>query len=245
MTSAGRTGSSLQTATDHAVPDEHHGPDDALIEKLRVRAWDPGLRFDTAEVPLAWIRKHFGGEEFEHLRGPRSPRTVTLDAQAPEVAGYFADAPRGPLFPPITQQEIEAAESAIGYPLPELLRRIYTEVGNGGFGPEAGIASLTPGQRAPGHMTDWPSSVREHERSRTFGMPTSWLFLAPGGCSMEWYVSLLAADNPVLFFDADEWDPDEGQNPHDGLCHTTASLRQWLRTWADGGGVQAEVLRRP
>ncbi|MFF4546523.1 SMI1/KNR4 family protein [Streptomyces sp. NPDC001406] len=217
-----------------------------LIEKLRARAWDPGLRFDRAEVPLIWIEEHFGNEGLEQVRGriisSSSSGKVTLDAQAQEVAGYFEAAPRGPLFPPITQQEVDAAEGIIGRTLPELLRRIYTEVGNGGFGPDAGIASLTAGQRARGHLADWPSSVRMHERNRTAGLPTSWLYLVPGGCTMEWYVSLLAADNSVLLFDADGWEPTWGEDPHDGLRHATASLRQWLWTWAEGGDVWAQAL---
>ncbi|WP_229843519.1 hypothetical protein [Streptomyces chryseus] len=49
---------------------------------------------------------------------------------------------------------MENAERAIGRRLPELLRRVYTEVANGGFGPDRGLASLTDGSRAPGHLTD-------------------------------------------------------------------------------------------
>ncbi len=54
---------------------------------------------------------------------------------------------------------------------------------------------------------------------------------------MEWHVSLTAVDNPVLLYDADSY-----TDPHDGLCHATASLRKWLATWADGGDVWDEVL---
>lgn len=41
----------------------------------------------------------------------------------------------------------------IGYPLPSLLRRLYTEVANGGFGPMSGIVGVRGGhayQRQPG-----------------------------------------------------------------------------------------------
>ncbi|TCO62090.1 hypothetical protein [Actinocrispum wychmicini] len=59
---------------------------------------------------------------------------------------------------------------------------------------------------------------------------------------MEWYVSLIAVDNPVLLFDADGWEPSWGEEPHDGLRHATASLREWLRTWATGGNVWDTAL---
>jgi hypothetical protein len=59
---------------------------------------------------------------------------------------------------------------------------------------------------------------------------------------MEWYVSLIAVDHPVLLWDADGWEPDWGQDPHDGLRYAAPSLRPWLWTWAAGGNVWDEVL---
>ncbi|MCP9994695.1 SMI1/KNR4 family protein [Streptomyces werraensis] len=157
------------------------------------------------------------------------------------MTDYYADAPRGPLFPPICLPDIEKAEHRIGRSLPELLRRLYTEVANGGFGPDGGLASLNDGNRAPGHVRrDWPCAASVHERNLSEGMPPSWLFLAYGGCTMEWHVSLSAVDNPVLLYDADGHTFGEG--PHDGPRHATASLRKWLWTWADGGDVWDEVL---
>ncbi|WP_234437701.1 hypothetical protein [Streptomyces sp. WM6368] len=68
------------------------------------------------------------------------------------------------------------------------------------------------------------------------------LGMTGGGCTMERYVSLIAVDQPVLLWDADGWEPDRGQDPHDGLRYSAPSLRQWLWTWADGGNVWDEVL---
>lgn len=145
-----------------------------LIDKLRTRAWNPGRRFDTAPVPREWIEEQFGPEHLERIRnqavGSSSNGMILLKWQAEEVAAYFADAPRGPLFPPVTPGEAEAAENMIGRPLPTLLRRIYTEVGDGGFGPDGGLASLTGGRRAPGDLIDWPCSVTWHERDRAEGL---------------------------------------------------------------------------
>jgi len=36
---------------------------------------------------------------------------------------------------PASLEQVEEAELKIGYPLPPLLRRLYLEVANGGFGP--------------------------------------------------------------------------------------------------------------
>ncbi|MFF0487375.1 SMI1/KNR4 family protein [Streptomyces sp. NPDC004435] len=235
----------------HALPAEPGAPedDDTLIDMLRTRAWDPALRFDTAPVPRSWIEEHFGPEHLERMRsqtvGSSGNGMIVLKSQAEEVAAYFADAPRGPLFPPVTPPEVETAEAIIGRPLPALLRRIYTEVGDGGFGPDSGLASLTDGRRAPGDLIDWPCSITRHERDCAAGLPGSWLYLASGGCTMQWHLSLLAAGNPVLLHDTDGWVPSWGEGPHDGLRYAAASLRQWLWTWATGGDVWTEALSLP
>ncbi|MFJ4844912.1 MULTISPECIES: SMI1/KNR4 family protein [unclassified Streptomyces] len=222
--------------------------DDALIEKLRARACDPGRRFDTADLPVSWIAVRYGSAHVEQLqdvfRSYSSDGTVQLKSDVAEVTGYYADAPRGPLFPPISVADVEEAERRIGRRLPGLLRRVYTEVADGGFGPDSGLASLTDGNRAPGHLTDWPSAVGVRERNRTRGVPASWLHLAYGGCTMEWHLSLAAVGNPVLLYDNDGWVPHWDEDAHDGLRHATASLRRWLWTWADGGDVWDEALNR-
>jgi len=38
-------------------------------------------------------------------------------------------------FPPATEAQVAATERALGFALPPLLRRLYLELGNGGFGP--------------------------------------------------------------------------------------------------------------
>ncbi|GGZ00832.1 hypothetical protein GCM10010300_50820 [Streptomyces olivaceoviridis] len=123
-------------------------------------------------------------------------------------------------------------------------RRIGSEVANGGFGPNSGLASLTEGNRPLGHLYDWPCSVSIYEGSRTRGGPTSWFHLAYGGCTMEWHLSLAAVDNPVLLSDADGWEPTWGEDPHDGLRHASSSLRRRLWIWADGDEVWNEVCNR-
>ncbi|MFD9691641.1 hypothetical protein ACFWXO_38445 [Kitasatospora sp. NPDC059088] len=189
--------------------------DDALIEKLRTRAWDPGRRFDTARVPSSWIAERYGADWFDRPnpdpRSTGSDGTVRLRSSTAEVASYYADAPRKLLFPPVTM----------------------AEVADSGFGPGGGLVSLREANRAPRHLSDWPSAMSVRERDRTAGVLTSWFFLTGGGCTMSWYVSLLADDNPVLLYDCDGWVPDWGETPHGGLSYATSSLRKWLWTWAE------------
>nr|BFD96370.1 hypothetical protein KitaXyl93_77300 [Kitasatospora sp. Xyl93] len=167
----------------------------------------------------------------------------TTSRGAPEPQAIPTAVSRTSRFPPLTNAEVEQVERQLGYQLPPLLRRIYTEIGDGGFGPEGGLASLTPRHIPYWHRPDWPCATSLHTRGPKYGRPPSWLFLTGGGCSMQWHVSLIAIDNPVLLWDADGWEPDWGENPHDGLCYAAPSLRQWLWTWADGGNVWDEALK--
>jgi hypothetical protein len=52
------------------------------------------------------------------------------------------------IYPPIALDVVEAAEAKLGFRLPSLLREMYTQVGNGGFGPGYGIFGLANGAPA-------------------------------------------------------------------------------------------------
>ncbi|MGW9030728.1 hypothetical protein ACWGQ5_43040 [Streptomyces sp. NPDC055722] len=67
-------------------------------------------------------------------------------------------------FPRLSMAEVERAERKLGYRLPQLLRRIYTEIGDGGFGPEGGLASLTPRRVPRWHVQDWPCATTIHDK---------------------------------------------------------------------------------
>jgi hypothetical protein len=49
--------------------------------------------------------------------------------------------------PPATEAQVDRAAGRLGFPLPRLLRRIYLEVGNGGFGPGYGLFGIEDGAR--------------------------------------------------------------------------------------------------
>lgn len=222
--------------------------DDLLIGKLRMRAYDPARRFDEATVPSEWVEDRFGKERIELAWRSSYPidseGTIYFPAGSEEAVEYYQDAPRGPMFPPASPAEVEYVEARIGHQLPGILRRLYTEVADGGFGPDArGLGCLRYGNRDPRGVV-WPSVVQLHRRDRRNGLPASWFELTPGGCTMYWYASLTEPDNPVLLYDTDGWDPDQGQRPEDGITHITPSLREWLWTWAAGGDVWAPALLR-
>jgi hypothetical protein len=91
-----------------------------------------------------------------------------------DMARGLSPAPK--IYAPVTTEDIAAAESRLGFELPALLRRIYTEIGNGGFGPGYGLVGLGGGhdgwvggdleslyvsnrQNPPGGIAEWPEKV--------------------------------------------------------------------------------------
>jgi SMI1 / KNR4 family (SUKH-1) len=59
-------------------------------------------------------------------------------------------------YPPANAEQLQATEAALGFSLLPLLRWLYTEVANGGFGPGAGIQGALGGY---GSRTDEPTST--------------------------------------------------------------------------------------
>ncbi|WP_204046120.1 SMI1/KNR4 family protein [Acrocarpospora phusangensis] len=212
-------------------------PHDDLIGQVRLRAYDPAQRLRTVYVPLRWLVREYGqeaSERVQHLRGNVSADPYSLDyeaalhAGASEAVAFFREAPRQPPYPPVPPADLLASEARIGCRLPELLRRVYTEIANGGFGPDYGILGITP----TGHREGGGTAAEVYEAfpavSRRLGFPVAY-----GGCQLYWLVSLTKQDNPVCLWDEAGWN--EWEHPIEaGILLTVPSLAEWLQDWADG-----------
>jgi hypothetical protein len=67
-------------------------------------------------------------------------------------------------FPPATEDTIEKTEQKIGLSLPPLLRTIYLQIGNGGFGPGLGIIGVEGGYLSDfGDLADTYLRLRNDE----------------------------------------------------------------------------------
>src|SRR3954469_1135410 len=53
--------------------------------------------------------------------------------------------PTPPIYPPATSESLMETEARLGFRLPPLLRRLYSSVANGGFGPGAGLVGVKGG----------------------------------------------------------------------------------------------------
>ncbi|MFF0151836.1 hypothetical protein [Micromonospora sp. NPDC005203] len=72
---------------------------------------------------------------------PEGTRWLVVRGSQEHLAALAADVvdPLPPLEP-ASVPAVDDAERVLGHPLPPLLRRIYLEVANGGFGPVLGVA---------------------------------------------------------------------------------------------------------
>ncbi|MGK5558002.1 hypothetical protein ACSNOI_40990 [Actinomadura kijaniata] len=141
------------------------------------------------------------------------------------------DVPRHQRRPPATPVQVDAVEAVLGRPLPQLLRRIYTEIASGGIGPgPSGFTPLTTDPAMPGRQSLLESAVADPHT----GHP-QWVTLVRGGCAQDYYLSL-TAPHPVCYVD---WNLAPAHLPdpwplEQCVMHVTATLNQWLWQWAQG-----------
>ncbi|MFF1306693.1 SMI1/KNR4 family protein [Streptomyces sp. NPDC058307] len=128
---------------------------------------------------------------------------------------------------PASPEDVGAFERLVGHPMPVLLRRMYLEVANGGFGSWR-VVSLTG-------TDDWFSDCADITMAyHAFGgpdgddLPSGLVPLMDRGCAMWTLIDFRTGDGQMW-----DWDPN--------LCcirHAPAplgqSLAQWLTDWVRG-----------
>ncbi|MEV5210412.1 hypothetical protein AB0K35_23355 [Micromonospora sp. NPDC053740] len=149
---------------------------------------------------------------------PEDTRWLVARGSREHLAALATDAvdPLPPLEP-ASVQAVNDAERVLGYPLPPLLRRIYVEVANGGFGPVLGVA---------GGCTDDLGRTavdRLHPRE-----PAGLLPIAYWGCAIYSYVDC-AGQRAVMW----GFDPNSGLGEH-SFYPEGISLVDWLDGWLNG-----------
>jgi len=123
---------------------------------------------------------------------------------------------------------VTEAENLIGYPLPPLLRRLYLEVGNGGFGPGYGILGLRGGHHDGGRRDALDLYREAHDTPSS-----AWSFLPEGllpvchwGCGIYSFVDCSQPQGPIW-----GWDPNPGPMGREALFRQPFALAEWLDRW--------------
>src|SRR5579871_15938 len=107
--------------------------------------------------------------------------------------------------PPALPEEIAAAEEMLGFALPELLRRLYTDVGNGGFGPGYGLFGVPCGPKR--HKVD--SAIKYYLGGREMAVdskkgcrwPEGLLPICEWGCGIQSSLDCTRPEVPVIRHD--------------------------------------------
>jgi hypothetical protein len=148
-------------------------------------------------------------------------------------AGGLVD--RLPPLTPASPDAVEEAEGLLGHRLPLLLRRLYLEVGNGGFGPGYGILGVRGGHGDDYHHT----AVDLH---RAWSSVPALLPVCYWGCAI--YSLIDCADR-----EARMWARDPNPAPHDdigkALFPQSMTFREWLVRWVDRRLHQPALVQDP
>jgi hypothetical protein len=132
---------------------------------------------------------------------------------------------------PATPAEIIAAERALGFGIPSLLRRLYLEVGNGGFGPEYGMAGVPTIPPTPG-VADIVALYDQYATPDPaypdWKWPPGLVPLISGGCLFFECVNFINPPYSVVMFDGNvaDW--------RRSFSLVASSLKERLESWLAG-----------
>jgi hypothetical protein len=141
-------------------------------------------------------------------------------------------------LPPATAKGLQLAERALGFRLPELVRAMYLQVGNGGFGPEYGIVGTRGGAKLDGYALEsrYRDLLRLEKENAVWCWPAGLLPLANYGCGMWSCVDCAYQKLPMILWDPNNLDAElEGAdarlNWSNSFWDEGRSLRKWLDDW--------------
>jgi hypothetical protein len=141
------------------------------------------------------------------------------------MAQKFPDLLGRPLPRPVTRRAVEHAQTRMGFPLPSLLGRLWTEVGNGGFGPGYGLFGLDTGAASEFSMsipTAYFRLIADHSCEEFLGepWPKKLVMICHWGC--EYYSAIDCSTVEGEVVDLLSGPETEGQGMH--LCGMDAGL---------------------
>src|SRR5262249_3421952 len=143
---------------------------------------------------------------------------------------------------PALNSRLGGDEESLGFRLPPVPKRIYTEIGNGGFGPGYGLIGMSSG--APDSTGKTAPEIYRILRSNDpqdplWSWPDCLLPICEWGCAIMSCVDCAVPDFPVRIFDPNihcdnkSWD--------DSFFEQAESFEAWIKAWADGNGLWEEL----
>lgn len=224
---------------------------DDLIARIRDRAADPERRVEErpsqlwSEVTSASLGglASMGRSLVQDLfRLSRRGADDEIVARAERLRERMETPADRPLPPPATEAQVAAAEGRYGIAFPPLLRRLYLEVANGGFGPGSGLLGVSGGARSVKgrsmeQLYDTMLEARQ-EHPRWIWPPALIPIVDDDGSFVA--VDASTPEARVVAFDFEALDEEGGDGGWSrAFEEKAASLEAWLEGWV-GSQTAAE-----
>ncbi|MFJ8440451.1 SMI1/KNR4 family protein [Kitasatospora griseola] len=162
---------------------------------------------------------------------PELRRSDAEDDLVRRLATWAAGSAPGALAPPAAAAMLERAERIFGLPLQPLLRRLYGEVADGGFGPGYGLAPLF--HAGFGAVNGYPARIRSRSGGQPW-WPRGVLPVLHWGGGRHAAVDCTGPEGLIL-----QYSPGTGQpGAADTWFVESESLAGWLESWMDGTSGQ-------
>lgn len=133
---------------------------------------------------------------------------------------------------------LDADERAFGFQLPRLLKRLYSEVGNGGFGPGYGLLGLTGGvpDDQNHNALELYALYRGSDREDPLWQwPAALLPICHWGCAIYSCIDCTSAAFAVKIFDPNGHE--DGESWNDAFFPECESFEHWIELWASGANL--------
>jgi len=144
--------------------------------------------------------------------------------------------------PPCNNRILLQSKDRLGFTLPEVLRSIYTNGANGGFGPGYGLMGVIDGftddQKA--NAVDLYQNFRTRDpEDKAWVWPEGLFPFCYWGCAVYSAVKCNAPPYPVYWIDFSVRDIEEPIEKL--LCLQRESLTQWFENWLEGKDLWVKI----
>ncbi len=171
-------------------------------------------------------------------------RAITMDLLIQQLKRRTADPLRasdnavyGPpdfrVRPPASSGQVRSAEQLLGFDFPPLLKVLYTEVGNGGYGPGYGVFKLPTAEPEIGDLVEqyWYMSGKDNPAT-DWRWPAKLLPLFSHGCGIYECLDCAQETGRMILYDPDYYT--EGAPIEESLAQLAPSLEARLNAWLAG-----------
>ena len=171
---------------------------------------------------------------------PREQKLIERLKERVKDFGRAADEGLAKVYAPVKARIVAAAERELWFQFPDLLRAVYTQVGNGGFGRGYGIIGIQGGatdefRRSLARV--YQDMKQYQEDSPLWCWPEQLLPVCRLGCGMWSCLDCRRASVPVFIFDPNnlQSDPDDDEETRlrwvNSFWFESRSFVAWLESW--------------